>query len=328
MADGIKTRYPSKLYHTDYFTFATNVSVWCGNHAGDPDYPAHLATGFSVKVTALGAALDLWDGLNQAQKGKSAIFTERSTVIAKQLQLIKDLLPTTIIEPPVLADFGLDRKIPEDRDDLFFVAQTCVGHWVDISVPAVPPEYLPLESDFVALQAMFAAFEAAKAEHFAAMNAAQEAQNDVLTTREACHEQERKIFNWYRARHSNTQDEWWTGTWWGASSGGGESGSGTGTSFSDKPIAKIMKAPYPLNGISAGCEEYFGTTRFDYRIAWAQNGEGVQPMPEEDYMTDIEQPTLLDVELMFGYVYYEWIRARKDGEVSEWSDVASYEWNG
>ena len=99
-------------------------------------------------------------------------------------------------------------------------------------------------------------------------------------------------------------------------------------SFSDKPIAKIMKAPYPLNGISAGCEEYSGTTRFDYRIAWAQKGEGVPPMSEEDYMTDVEQPTLLDVELMFGYVYYEWIRARKDGEVSEWSDVASYEWNG
>jgi len=103
---------------------------------------------------------------------------------------------------------------------------------------------------------------------------------------------------------------------------------GTGTAWDAKPIAKIMKAPYPLNGISAGCEEYFGTTRFDFRIAWAPKGEGVPPMPEEDYMTDVEQPTLLDVELMIGYVYYEWIRARKDGEVSEWSDVASYEWEG
>jgi len=37
---------------------------------------------------------------------------------------------------------------------------------------------------------------------------------------------------------------------------------------------------------------------------------------------------MTDVELMFGFVYYEWIRARKDGEVSEWSDVAGFEWNG
>jgi len=51
-------------------------------------------------------------------------------------------------------------------------------------------------------------------------------------------------------------------------------------------------------------------------------------MPEKDYMTDVEQPMLLDVELMFGFVYYEWIRSRKDGEVSEWSDVAGFEWNG
>jgi len=91
--------------------------------------------------------------------------------------------------------------------------------------------------------------------------------------------------------------------------------------FPDVPIAKIGKAPYPLTGISAGCEEYSGTTRFDFRIAWAQNGEGVPPMSEEDYMTDVEQPTLLDVELMFGYVYYEWIRARNGDEVSDWALV-------
>jgi len=222
MPDAIKTRYPQKLYHKDYFTFVTNVSTWCDNHAGDPDYPAHLTVGFSDKVDALGEALDIWDGLDQAQKGKSAIFTDRATLIAKQLQLIKDLLPTTIDNPPVLADFGLDRKIPEDRDDLFFVAQTCVGHWVDITGGGVPPEYTPLEGDFVTLQSMFTAFETAKSEHFAAMNAAQEAQNDVLTTREACNEQERKIFNWYGARYSDPKDEWWTGTWWGASGGGGE----------------------------------------------------------------------------------------------------------
>ena len=144
--------------------------------------------------------------------------------------------------------------------------------------------------------------------------------------RDSHHELEREIFNWYRAFYTDPEAEYWVKTPWGASSGG-ESG-GAGTVWDDTPVAKIMKAPDPLFGISAGCEEYLGTTRFDYRIAWAQNGEGVQPMPEEDYMTDIEQPTLLDVELMFGYVYYEWIRARKNGEVSEWSDVASYEWNG
>jgi hypothetical protein len=116
------------------------------------------------------------------------------------------------------------------------------------------------------------------------------------------------------------EGEWWTESPWGAVGGESGEGSGTGTAWDAKPFAKIGKAPDPLFGISAGCEEYSGTTRFDYRIAWAPKGAVAPPMPEKDYMTDVE--------LMFGFVYYEWIRARKEGEVSEWSDVAGFEWEG
>jgi len=200
-----------------------------------------------------------------------------------------------------------------------------VGHWVDITGGGVPPEYAPLEADFVALQAMFTAFETAKSEHFAAMNAAQEAQNDVLTTREACHEQERKIFNWYGARYSDPKDEWWTGTWWGTSGGGGEEGV---TKWDAKPIAVIEKAPAPAIGLTAGCEPYDGTDRFDLRIAYAKKNESTPDMPLVDYATDVEQPVLLGLgfPLEKGYVYYVWIRARLGEEVSEWSEVVGVEW--
>jgi len=181
--------------------------------------------------------------------------------------------------------------------------------------------------DFDALTALNTEFVAAHDDYYAAYQAMQAAQNVVVETREALNDNERQIFTWYRSRYPKGTEEFWTATPWGAIGGGVEE-SGGATKWDVKPIAKIMKAPYPLNGISAGCEEYSGTTRFDYRIAWAPKGVGVPPMSEEDYMTDVEQPTLLDVELMFGYVYYEWIRARKDGEVSEWSDVASYGWEG
>ena len=108
----------------------------------------------------------------------------------------------------------------------------------------------------------------------------------------------------------------------------GEGGGGDENGWQNKPTAEIKKITFPKLGITAGCAEYTGTDRFDIRIAYAPKGAGVPSMPDYDYVTDVEEPVFLDVELMNGYVYYEWIRARKGEEVSEWSDVASLEWNG
>jgi len=100
------------------------------------------------------------------------------------------------------------------------------------------------------------------------------------------------------------------------------------TDWPNAPVAKIWIAPYPVTGILAGCEEYTGTDRFDFRIAYAKKNEPVPEMPADNYLTDVEGPALLGNEfpLEKNMVYYEWIRASKDSEVSEWSDVASVEW--
>jgi len=105
--------------------------------------------------------------------------------------------------------------------------------------------------------------------------------------------------------------------------GEGESG------WPKKPVGKMSIAPVPMTGILAGCEEYTGTVRFDLRIAWAKKNEPVPDMPSVDTYTDVEQPVLLDSDgfpLQKNFVYYVWIRARKDGEVSDWSDVVGIEW--
>jgi len=102
-----------------------------------------------------------------------------------------------------------------------------------------------------------------------------------------------------------------------------------GSGWDSAPIAKMIKAFDPLDGILAGCEDYEGTERFDLRIAWAKKNDPAPDMPDTDTYTDIMQPALLDADgfpLQKNFVYYLWIRARKDGEVSEWSEVASFEW--
>jgi hypothetical protein len=52
-------------------------------------------------------------------------------------------------------------------------------------------------------------------------------------------------------------------------------------------------------------------------------------MPLVDSYTDVMQPIYLDEQnfpLEKGYVYYLWIRARKDNEISEWSEVVGMLW--
>jgi hypothetical protein len=218
MGNEIKTRNPQWLYHSDYLTFGQGVKGWCASQVGEPDYPAHLVPDFEAKFDAFADAWAMWDDLNQEQGGKNDVYSNASKAIAKHLQLLKDVFPTTIDDPPVLAEFGLDRPVPRDRDDIYTMAKTCVDQWIEVIGGGVPPEYEPLAPDFDVLLSLFSAFETAKDEYLTTFNAAQQAQNDVLTTREACHEAERKIFNWYRARHKDANDEWWTGTWWGTAS--------------------------------------------------------------------------------------------------------------
>ena len=127
MASDLKTRDPSKFYHKDYLGFVENVNDWCASQVGEPDYPSHLAPNLAAAILVFRNALLLWGDLNEDQQGKNEVFTLASTAVAKQLQLLKDVIPTTIDNPPVTAEFGLDRKVPEDRDELYIMAQTCVS---------------------------------------------------------------------------------------------------------------------------------------------------------------------------------------------------------
>ena len=318
-----KSRFPQQLGWEDFLSFMRELLLWLVTQVGKPDYLPELEVGLSAKVDLYETALALYAAKKNLAPEQRKLKDAAIEALREALTRVKATLPVFFPDPSVLGEFNLAQEIKTDEDELYIQASACLAHWALVSAL---PEYLTLVPDFTVAQAAFADFVAKRETYTITFQAMQAAQNDMEQLRIPIQEQERKIFDWYRSRYNDSIDPWWTDTVWGTS-GGGESG-GTGTAWDAKPIAKIMKAPYPLNGISAGCEEYSGTERFDMRIAWAPKGAGVPPMPEEDYMTDVEQPTLLDVELMFGFVYYLWIRARKDGEVSEWSDVAGCEWEG
>ena len=220
MANEIKTRDPqAKLYHKDYLTWINNTVVWLGTQVAEPDYPAHLAPDLAPLIPPFAAALDSWHVLNELAIGRNEIFTNIFDALRDQLQLIKESLPTVADEPPVLAEFGIDAALSRDRDEFYIQAKAANDHWAVVSAE---PQFAPLVADFGIFTGLYADFVAAKENYYTTFNASQQAQNDVLTTRAAIHECEREIFGWYRARHKNGTDEWWTATWWGTTSGGEE----------------------------------------------------------------------------------------------------------
>ena len=322
----IKSRYPDRDFsHRPYLLWLQRVYAWLLTQVGESDYPAHEVGDLPVLIDALETALNNWEALHGIATDRSKFYTDASDALRKQLQLLKQIIPT-VVDPHVMASFGLDKSLPDSRDELGGVAEICIMHWNEVIGGGVPVEYQPLEPQFNALITLYGDFETMRTNYYDSYNIAQQAQDDVIAAREACHAKERDIFNWYNGFHPDSEAEWWTSTEWGTSSGG----SG-GTGWPKKPVATMTKAQVPLKGILAGCEEYEGTTRFDLRIAWAKKNEPVPDMPENDWWTDVEQPVLLDSDgfpLQKNFVYYVWIRARKDGEVSDWSEPAGIQWTG
>ena len=212
----IKTRDPKSLGNADYLSWLKRVLEWLGDHSGDADYPAHLTTGLDAKIVAFENALTAYNSLKElSDEGKSDLFDAAFKVLYEQLRRIQIALPTVAPNPPVLAEFELSDPIPNDKDEIYLLAKNVLARWATV---ANEPQFAPVKPDFAILQTLYDDYVVKRDAFYDIFNQKQTAQNDVLTTRAACNEQERAIFTWYRSRHRIPTDEWWTETWWGKSS--------------------------------------------------------------------------------------------------------------
>lgn len=238
-----KCRYPVNLGLNDFLTFMKDFLQWLADEVGKPDYRASVVAGLDVKFAALETAIVQYSTLKSHVPELHKLLEEKGKAIRTALQSMKTLLPVFFPDPAIVGEFGLAVEIKLDFDDLYVIGQSCMTHWDEVSAD---PAYAEVAPDFAELQVVFDDFVAARTEWVTADQALDEAQNTILATRADCEEQEREIFNYYRAKHPNPKDEWWTDSPWGRT---GESG-----------------GPSPEIGVPTHLTAVFG--EHDVRITW------------------------------------------------------------
>ncbi len=217
-----KTRYPARLNLGDFISFIRELLLWLATQVGDPDYRAVLVDGLQAKFDALEAKLVEYRQLEIHVPELNTLYTGAGKSLHEGLSMLKTMLPSFFDDPDVLGEFALANAIPFDLDDLYIIAQACFDHWADVSAL---PEYAVVAPDFTNVEAKYDDFVAKRDEYEAKFGEMEAAQNDLIVLRDAVEEQERDLFNYYRAKHPKGDDEFWTETPWGTTSqqgGGGE----------------------------------------------------------------------------------------------------------
>lgn len=217
-----KCRYPKDLGLHDFLTFVKDMVGWLLGEVGKPDYRASVVDGFDLKVSALETAVVAYSTLQSHVPELHKILDDKAKLIQKALQSMKTLLPVFFPDPAIVGEFGLAVDINLDNDDLYVIGMACLTHWGEVSAD---PAFAEVVSDFAELQTVFDEFVAARGNWLSHDQALDEAQNTILAERATVEEHERNIFNYYRAKHPDAKDEWWTDSPWGRT---GESGGGGG----------------------------------------------------------------------------------------------------
>jgi len=207
-----KTRSPKDLGIGDFISFIRELLLWLATQVGDPDYRATLVDGLQAKFDALKAKVVEYENLTELVPEFNKLYTTTGKALHEGLSMLKTMLPSFFPDPAVLGEFSLADPISFDLDDLYITAQACFDHWADVSAL---PEYAEVAPDFIAVLAKFDDFVAKRDDYEAKFGEMEAAQNDILDLREAVEEQERDLFNYYRAKHPKGDDEFWTETPWG-----------------------------------------------------------------------------------------------------------------
>jgi len=322
MAEYKKSRTPYYLKDDDYDNFLQGIEKYHDDHGADPDFYPHWAL-LEPLITAFHAAYQSFVAARQLIKATKTTFDDEVKALRENMVQLRRQLPVLLRDESILGLFGLEEDVPTDVDLLLVNARICRDYWATLSVPAPPPEYLPVQDKLDAMATLITAVEDAQAAYADAIRDREEARIVKDEAREACNAEERNMFGWYRGIWTDPEDDRWSATPWGASSGG-NGGGATGTKWDDVPVGvKIEYLEFPEAMLVLSIPEYTGNSGFDVRIEMGPIGGPAPTMPGEDTMTDVPFPVQYAKEIMHGMTYYAWVRARNGEEVTDWAEAVS-----
>jgi hypothetical protein len=316
-----KNRFPQHYGWEDFLSFMRELLLWLTGQVGEPDYQADFVTGLEGKVDDYEAALIDYSAKKNLAPEQRKLVDIAVKNLRESLIQAKLTLPVFFPDPAVLGEFDLAQDVPSDEDDLYIMASACLAHW---DLVKLLPEYAPLVADFSALQTAFDDFVSSRTTYQTTFQAMQTAQNELIEKREPINTQERKLFDWYRSRHRESQAEWWTASPWGISSGGtqpGEPGEPVGA-FPDKVSnMTVKKASPPQTGAIVSCDPLEGVIGYNVCKAKVPTGMPRPTRPAEKWVF-IEEPPVLDNDVEIGFDYYYWMCGVDENNVEgEWSDA-------
>jgi len=323
-----KSRYPSQFGWQDFLTFMRDLLYWLAGQVGKPDYVASLVAGLSVKVDDFEAALVTYINEKDLAPDQRKAVVLKTTALYDKLAAVKIAIPVFFPDPATLGEFTLAGPIPQDEDDLYIVASACLLHWEDVKLL---PAYAPLVADFAELKTVFDEFVLARTTYHETFQDMETSQGDMGNLKISILEQERKLFNWYRSKHKDSEEIWWTDTPWGASYGGepvpGEPGEPVGAFPAKVSNMKVEKASPPQNGAIISCDPLAGVIGYNVCKAKVPTGMPRPTRPAEKWVF-IEEPPVIDTGVEIGFDYYYWICGVDENNVEgAWSD-AMMEWVG
>lgn len=311
------TRDPASLSYDDYKGWIRlEVLKFLVDHEGDSDFPSHIVPdigAFETMIDAYDAAFDPYFTLIDQANAKNKLFTTAAEALADKLQQIKYALPTIAPDPDILADFNLASGVPEDRDLLLTVAGNALTHWADVSAD---PMFGPVVGDFTALQTLYSDCIDARLVYVDREDQRQAAQNSVLATREALHVTERKVFNWYRSRHPNGQDEWWTNSPWGKTSGGSSGGGEEPGSWEDA-VANLVVVEGVGSAASIRGDVSPDADGVAIFLAEGPMGDDTVPVRPVDPIEPLVPSLPYDMPVSFNVRVWIWVCHVKDGAYGE-----------
>ena len=321
-----KTREPERLNHTDYLSFFEEIINFKQRQVADGTWPAHLTANLTDHYNALNTIIKSYFDKRKLRIEKASPALGKTKLpLYKRVLSLKDALPTLFDgDTTVLVEFGISGDIPSDRDDLFIVVGNCVDHWNGLCDPDPPPEYASVVPFFDDLITLFPAFNDARLDYINALRDEEEAQNEMLDVREACHHEERLIFHWYRALYMEPDAEEWTATPWGAS-GGGNGGGGAENPFPN-PLTGLNAEINVLGHASVRADEQSGAVAYNFYVAESFPGNPIPEKPFEAEWKKVSQPSIMDTQHNPGTIKTYWAcGVDENGVEGEFCDPVSVE---